>query len=94
MHASEMVCAQSCTYKEFEELGALECHGLKLGVGNWQRGGAMGCCACCHLAVSVDYFKIQYFGTIASLGNLAECSSHFIAPLVLIRNCVRVVWLH
>ena len=34
MHASEMVCAQSCTYKEFEELGALECHGLKLGVGN------------------------------------------------------------
>lgn len=47
MHASEMVCAQSCTYKEFEELRALECHGLELGVGNWQQGGAMGCCVCC-----------------------------------------------
>lgn len=64
---------------------------MDAGVGSWQRVAAMGYCVCCHLAVPVDYFKIKYFGTIASLGNLAERSSHFIAPLVLIRNCVKVV---
>ena len=49
---------------------------------------------CCHLAAPVDYFKIKCFGAIASLGNLAEHSSRVIAPLVLIRNCMGVVWLH
>lgn len=35
---------------------------------------------CCHLAASADYFKTKPFGAIASLGNLAEHSSRFIAP--------------
>lgn len=49
----------------------------------------MGCCAWYSNPGSLcGLFKIKYFGTIASLGNLAERSSHFIAPLVLIRNCV------
>ena len=54
---------------------------MDAGIGSWQRVAAVGYCVCCHLAVPVDYFKIKYFGTIASLGNLAERSSHFIAPL-------------
>lgn len=40
----------------------------------------MGSCVCCHLAASADYFRTKPFGAIASLGNLAEHSSHFIAP--------------
>lgn len=45
---------------------------------------------CCHLAAYADYFKTKPFGAIASLGNLAEHSSRFIAP-VLIRHCMGVV---
>lgn len=92
------MCAQSCTYKEFgKELRALECHEVGFGAGNWQRAGVgssgvLG--VCCHQAAPADYFKMKCFGAIASLGNLAEHLSLFIAPLVLIRNYRGVVWLH
>lgn len=79
------MCAQSCTYKEFEkELRALECHEVGFGAGSWQRAvvGSSGVLdVCCHQAAPADYFKMKCFGAIASLGNLAEHASHLITPL-------------
>lgn len=70
--------------------------GQEQGTGN-QRPREQWGAVCCHLAASADYFKMKPFGAIASLGNLAEHSSHFIPTPpnpVLIRHCMGVVWLH